>query len=88
MKKEYQYLCFGVVLAGAVLLGMGVVAEQKQVSDGRYQFIPYTDISYLTLSGSSESPVCGMFDTQTGTFNFVSRSQLTVVFPFVPDAAR
>lgn len=90
MKKEYQYLIVGAVISAAVLMGMGIAKEDKQVTEGRYQFI---DIVGDTLRAAPEGGTATnlnlfyVLDSQTGTINYVDVSGQTIVFPFAATKA-
>lgn len=87
MKREYQYLIAGAVVSAAVLLGMGVVGDEKQITEGRFQFLPYPSIYVATFASGAKTPSFGVMDTQTGTVNAVSSLNETLVFPFAATKA-
>ena len=92
MKKEYQYLIVGAVISAAVLMGMGIVGEEKQVTEGRYQFVPYVSTGGYQFGPAQfpsgvGTPAFGVMDTQTGTVNAVSPKNETLVFPFAATKA-
>lgn len=92
MKKEYQYLVLGAVLSAAVLMGMGIAGDEKQVTEGRYQYIDKTVYLYSTpvhTSGQQPTNVSSflVIDTQTGTVNLVGRAGESIVFPFAATKA-
>ena len=85
MKKEYQYLVAGAVVSAAVLMGMGVVGDEKQITEGRYEYIPNMGYMTSTPDGSGNPTKIGLFgvlDSQTGTVNYVDKSGQSIVFPF------
>ena len=92
MKKEYQYLIAGVVVSAAILLGMGVVGDEKQVAEGRYEYIPNMGVMYrtprvTTSADQTKSALFGVLDSQTGTINYVDVSGQSIVFPFAATKA-
>jgi hypothetical protein len=98
MKKEYQYLIAGAALSTAVLLGMGNVGGEKQVAEGRYQFLDnvgdlYNNPSIAIVGPQYDSDsrtntnLFGVIDSQTGTVSYVDISGQTIVFPFAATKA-
>jgi len=91
MKKEYQYLIAGVVVSAAVLLGMGVVGDEKQVTEGRYEYIPNMGSIYSTpipsAGNATNTNLFGVLDSQTGTVSYVDVSGQSIAFPFAATKA-
>jgi hypothetical protein len=96
MKKEYQYLVLGAVISAAVLLGMGVVGDEKQVTEGRYQFVPGTQywgsgniasLYPLTLDTVVHRSMFLVVDSQTGTTNYVDQTGEVISIPFAATKA-
>lgn len=97
MKKEYQYLVAGALISAAVLMGMGIAGEEKQTTEGRYQFIEGGGIASVNPQYQMYSePVGGtvtnknlflVIDSQTGTVNYVDQSGQVIALPFAATKA-
>ena len=92
MKKEHQYLIGGALISAAVLLGMGNVNEDKQTTEGRYQFVGRVGDLYNTPvltsntferdAARTNESLFSVLDSETGTVSYVDIAGQTIVFPF------
>lgn len=80
MKREYEYLIGGALISAAVLLGMGIVGQEKQTGEGRYQFVPTGDIS--NAGEPLRSRLFAVIDSQSGTVNYVDIGGKVTIFSF------
>lgn len=99
MKKEYQYLIGGALISAAVLLGMGVVGEDKQITEGRYQFFEgggrtTSNVQFglwsdpVNVSGNPiKRNMFMVIDTETGSVSYVDISGQATLLPFAATKA-